>query len=237
VNTRARLDHPSDALSARPHPQDVVDSDFDAPEDGVGSGDDGGAAAGAARPARRSRTGKYVDPALRKRRGSSGAAAKPPAKRAKPAAPALGAAVDRTSLRKSTKAARDAADAARDAADAVRAEKRAKARERGEAKVPEKVLTQAEMLAEAEVTATENEKDLARLLKLEEERKREAAPPPAEDVPRMVVRDRDGKTTVSFTDDGADAKAAMFPHATLVEREGSGAKVAAGSAEVDAPAK
>lgn len=201
----------------------MIDSDFDEPEED-GSGADGGAAAerAARRPASRRKAGKYVDPAL-KRRSTGGAAGARPAKRAKLAAAAPPpVAVDRSSLRKSTKAASARADAQRDKADAVREVRRARMREREREKSPEKVLTQEEMLAEAAETAKANEKDLQRLLRLEEERKRLPAAEVKADVPRMATRDRDGKTLVSFTEAEADARAAMFPQCQPVENGGGG---------------
>lgn len=197
--------------------QDIVDSDFDDPEDEDDDGDDGGAAEKAARakPKRRAQTGKYVDPALKKpsaRAAQSGEAR--PAKRVRIEEPQdnVERTVDRSSLRKSTKAASEQADRLRQEREAVLNEKRMQKREREKAKEPEKPMTQEEMLAEADVTAVKNKADLEILLKLEE-RKRLPKQEATKKGPTMTVLSRKDGTFVGFSDKDADVRSAMFPQA------------------------
>jgi hypothetical protein len=194
--------------------QDIVDSDFDEPED-VGEADDEQAAAKEERQQRTSSargiTGKYVDPALRPKK----APGQPAAKRAKIAsahAEPVEVNVDRSSLRRSTKAASAKADKVRNARHAEMEERRLQKREREKNKVPDKILTQEEMLAEAKVTAVENAKDLDALLRLEEERKRQPLAKTADPGPRMSVISKASGTVIAFLEKNADARAAMFPH-------------------------
>lgn len=164
-----------------------------------------------------------MDPALKRRGAAAGARPAKRAKTAEAAAPPPPAA-DRASLRKSTKAASLRADAARAAEDAARAARRAKARP---PRAPDPPLTQAQLLAEAEGTAIENEKDLQRLLRLEEERKRLPDKAVKEVGPRMVTHDKEGKTHVSFSEKDADARKALFPHCPPISADDGGGSGAA----------
>jgi hypothetical protein len=182
---------------------------------------------------RKARTGHYVDPALKKtrpgqRRGTPAAAeagdghTDRPVKRAKlheedAGEDALAPIVDRTSLRKSTKAARELADKVRRERELDRNERRMIKREREKDKTPERLLTQDELLKESDETAVQNAADLQVLLRLEEERKRLPKKPVAEQGPTMTVISREGKTLINFKDKDADARATLFPQAFTPE--------------------
>jgi YL1 nuclear protein len=206
--------------------QDIIDSDFDEPED---NGDE----VAEPEPVRRrstsarGKTGKYVDPALRP--STKPAVRLPPAKRAKTAEQAdvdannndkhttadaepVDVNVDRSSLRQSTKVASEKADKLRSVRDAEMEERRMQKREREKKKEPVRHLTQEEMLAEAEVTAVQNAIDLDALLRLEEERKRQPVAKAVDPGPKMTVVSNASGTDIRFSDKDTDARAAMFPH-------------------------
>lgn len=191
--------------------EDIFDSDFDASEPDSDA-EDSVPARGVRKPSRRN--GKYVDPALKKTRTS---AAAPAAKRVKRSSlSASPAPAPERALRKSTKATREKKDSERVKADAEREVRRAKVKHREENKTPEKILTQSEMLAEAEITAKANDVDLQRLLRLEEEKKRPTGQKEVQEGAKMSIRDKGGKVTISFTE-GADVRAEMFPQCVVVE--------------------
>jgi hypothetical protein len=175
------------------------------------------------------RTGNYVDPALKKKtrlgRGGTAAAgghADRPVKRAKlhnenADEDAVVRSVDRSSLRKSTKAARELADKVRREREVDRDERRMLKREREKDKSPERPLTQDELLKESYETEVQNTADLQVLLRLEEERKRLPKKPVAEKGPMMTVISREGKTLINFKDKDADSRATLFPQAFTAE--------------------
>lgn len=208
-----------------------MDSDFDAPEENSDADEKAAASERSKRRASSSRrNGKYVDPALKKTRVSSGGGGGEarPAKRAK-TAPLQDAAVDRSSLRKSTKAASAKAGKEREMREAETVQRRMRMRERERRKEPEKVLTQEEMLAEAEETAVGNQEDLERLLRLEEEQKRLPVKAERAAGPTMSVVSREGKMVVGFSEKDADARKEMFPQCEPVEAAEEGEKAGDGA--------
>jgi YL1 nuclear protein len=201
-----------------------VDSDFDEPEEAPDDADAGPVPVSTrSAPSRgRARTGNYVDPALKKARpgrAARGDGPGRPAKRAKTRHDgddeqgAVERTGDRSSLRKSTKAARELADKVRREREVDRNERRMLKWEREKDKEPEKILTQEELLKEADETAVQNTADLQVLLRLEEERKRIPKKAAVEQVPRMTVISRGGRTVINFKDKDADTRAALFPQA------------------------
>lgn len=200
--------------------EDIIDSDFDEPED-VPAPDDEVQAEKEVRRSekqttKKARTGKYVDPALKANRGQ--APSNRPQKKAKKASETENASasnnnIHRSSLRRSTKIASMRAAEEREKRQVTEAERRKKKAAR-EAEKPEvRVLTQKEMLEEAKITEEKNKESLKELLRLEEEKKRLPPPKKKSKEPVMSVKSsKDGKQTVSFTSKDTDARKAMFPH-------------------------
>ena len=198
--------------------EDVIDSDFDAPEERVSDGSD------AEREARlserkRKRTG-YVDPARKKRHttsgitpattdGGSGDVKAVREKRTKSASESPVA--PRTGLRNSTKRASLKAAEERAARDEEQAVRRAKRAAREARRVPVKEPTQEEKLAEAVETERANAESLRHLLRLEEERKRLPVRKKRTRGAVIHMRDREGVTTLSFMDPETDVKEVLFP--------------------------
>lgn len=161
--------------------------------------------------ARKARSGKYVDPALKANRGQT--PSDRPQKKAKKSSEAENANIHRSSLRRSTKIASMHAAEEREKRQLTEAERRKKkaAREAGKPEV--RILTQKELLEEAKATEEKNKESLKELLRLEEEKKRLPPPKKKSKEPIMTLRSsRDGKQTVSFMSKDTDAKKAMFPH-------------------------
>lgn len=199
--------------------QDIIDSDFDEPEDDPEDPQQ----SEEHQPRRRTKRatkGKYVDPALKETRlsrqddddDSRNVPDERPAKRAKTASAPIDVTVDRSSLRKSTKAASAKADKERNEREAEQQQRLMEKRERDRNKVPERMPSQEELLAEAEETAKRNKADLEVLLRLEEERKRLPEKKQIDRGPTMTVISREGKTLIAFSDKETDARTVMFPY-------------------------
>lgn len=169
------------------------------------------------RSARKIRSGKYVDPALKpaKRGRPRKDGEERPKKRtrgADAAADTDNLNVDRSSLRKSTKAASSRAADEREKRELDDEQRRMKKALRDANKPEVRKLTQKELLEEAAETEISNREDLKNLLRLEEERKRLPPPKVKQTGPCISVRSRDGKQTVSISDPNLDARAVLFPH-------------------------
>lgn len=213
---------------------DQVDSDFDAPEDGVEAEQEAAAVAAEshARSAeRRSRrkSSTYVDPARKRstaqhprRVGVNGSGVKPiisGSSEDKSRQPSTTTATTslttvqgaRLSLRKSTKVASARAAESRRSA-LVESELRRKARAAREAqRKPVVPLTQEQRLSNARVTEKDNATSLDKLLRVEEEKKRAAAPTRKAETrgPVVSVRSREGVTTVSVSE-GVDVQETLL---------------------------
>eukprot|EP00177_Eucheuma_denticulatum_P005967 GFKZ01010881.1.p1 GENE.GFKZ01010881.1~~GFKZ01010881.1.p1 ORF type:complete len:242 (-),score=70.21 GFKZ01010881.1:1262-1987(-) len=189
--------------------EDIVDSDFDEPEEAPT--DEAGQAEKAARQAerKRKRPGKYVDPAIKGRRAQGSAR---PVQRRSKSADVEPAAIHRSSLRRSTKLASVRAAEERERRMADEEERRKRKMMKAAEKPQVKILTQEELLEEAKETEVKNRESLKELLRLEEEKKRLPVVKKKEGGDVMSVRSAGGKQTVSFTRKEVDARKEMFPH-------------------------
>lgn len=178
--------------------QDVVDSDFDEDEMAQDSEKEADSAEREARRAERvrgqkGRTGRYVDPGVKKAKQASDGGeggAKKRARRDSNKASSSGG-LDRSSLRKSTRVASARAAERR----AIRESRKPRERRVEQFVVP----TQEERLLAAEETERENRESLKRLLRVEEEKKGVVVQRDAVNGERMGLLWRDGECCVSFT--------------------------------------
>lgn len=201
-----------------PRIQDIIDSDFDEPEERQKEEGDDAEKEVRQSERKRRRSGKYVDPATKKRRLNTGSAVqrKPKSNEEKSkddkGKNAKTLRTGRPSLRKSTKIASERAAEERKRRKQDDAERRRKKLLREAGKPEEKVWTQKELLEEAKETEIKNRESLKELLRLEEEKKRLPPPKKKVNVEIISVRSRDGKHTISFTDKNADARKELLPH-------------------------
>lgn len=175
------------------------------------------------RTSRRERTGRYVDPATKKK----SAADKPKLRKdvgQSSLHPSSGAvagqgsgaegrttiASTRSSLRKSTKAASARAAEERERRRVGEVARRRQKALRNADRQPARPLTQAERLEAAKMTELLNRDSLNDLLRMEEEKTRVPVVNRREPNDIISTRSRDGKWTVSFTD-GVDPQQVMFP--------------------------
>lgn len=189
-----------------------MDSDFDEPEEAATA--DGAQAEKAVQQGeqKRRRSGKYVDPALKRRRVSevARAAERKPTKSGQSENGTLST-IHRSSLRRSTKIASERAAEERERRAADEEERRRRKMLREARKPQEKILTQKELLEEAKETEIKNRESLRELLRLEEEKKRVPIVRKVEGEV-MSIKSRGGEQTVSFTSKDADARKELFPH-------------------------
>lgn len=189
-----------------------MDSDFDEPEE-IAT-EDGTQAEKAARQAQRKqrRSGKYVDPALKRRRVADMAQSTEKKVKGMQGENETPSTNHRSSLRRSTKIASERAAEERERKAADEQKRRRKKMLREAEKPQEKILTQKELLEEARETEIKNRESLKELLRLEEEKKRVPVVKKKMKGEAMSTRSREGKQTISFTSKDADARKELFPH-------------------------
>ena len=196
--------------------QDVVDSDFDEPEEPVEENDDA-----AERDVRREerakrrrlRSGKYVDPALKRRRETNvyTGASKERVRTKGSERQTAASTIEKRGLRKSTKARSEKAAQDRKRKLEEEEERKKERVERERKKVKVRLPTQEELLEEAKETEKKNREDLKNLLRLEEEKKRLPPPKKANTGPKLRFTSQHGRNVISFTDDKIDLKDFLFP--------------------------
>lgn len=217
-------------------PQDIVDSDFDDPEEQNNDEDSVKRADGKAKPSdittteaavraeerraiRRERVSKYIDPASKRNVAIDRGKTSHSNQRTKSDEngiirselkldPNTLAAGARTSLRKSTKAASARAAEERAQRRVDEEERRRQKALRDADKKPVRPMTQAERLEEAKITEELNRKSLSELLRMEE-KKRVVVVKKRRTGPVISTRSKDGKTTVSLSE-GVDVNDTLF---------------------------
>lgn len=205
--------------------EDMVDSDFDAPE--AADEDDGTAAEKEARAVERierkkSGGGGYVDPAKKSKRKPAPPPTTPKTPQQKTptssrkSAPSIPSRP--LSLRNSTRRASLKAAERREQQDKESAKRRAQKAARDAKKKPVREMTQEERLAEAVKTEEENRESLKDLLRLEEERKRIPTRKKAKSGPTMTILDRGGVATISMPKD-VDANKILFPQLVVAAKD------------------
>lgn len=190
----------------------MIDSDFDEPEEVAA--EDGTQAEKVARQAERKqrRGGRYVDPALKRRRVADVARTTDKKVKGGQGEDGTPSTIHRSSLRRSTKIASERAAEERERKAADGEERRRKKMLREAGKPQEKILTQKELLEEAKETEIKNRESLKELLRLEEEKKRVPVVRKKVEGEVMSMRSKGGKQTISFTNKDTDSRREMFPH-------------------------